>query len=216
MTVAEQLEIDELWIAFSTGKNFRYLAAHETAMTLGPNKCHGFPFFHALTGCDTVSCFSGRGKKTAWEPWKACDEVSDEVTKAFCALAVTPTISSVDDYMDALERFVVLLYDRTSCQEHVNMARKHLFTQSGRSIEAIPPTREALIQHIKRAAYQAGFCWGQMMICLPELPSPAEWGWVQGENGWGIYWTTLPEATEACQQLITCGCKKVVKDSASV
>ena len=65
VTASEQLEIDELWIAFATGKNFRYLAAHEIAMTLGPSKCHGLPFFHALTGCDTVSCFSGRGKKTA-------------------------------------------------------------------------------------------------------------------------------------------------------
>ena len=132
VTAAERLEIEELWIAFATGKNFRYVAAHEIAMTLGPSKCHGLPFFHALTGCDTVSCFSGRGKKTTLDTWRACNEISDEVTKAFSALAVTPTISSVDDYMDVLERFVVLLYDRTSCQEHVNVARKHLFTQSGR------------------------------------------------------------------------------------
>jgi len=43
-----------------------------------------------------------------------------------------PTISGVDDYMDPLEHFVVLLYDRTSSQEHVNEARKHLFTHNGR------------------------------------------------------------------------------------
>ncbi|KAJ8405691.1 hypothetical protein AAFF_G00316710 [Aldrovandia affinis] len=183
VAAAGRLDIDELWVAFATGKNFRYLAAHEMAVALGPNKCRGLPFFHAFTGCDTVSCFSGRGKKTAWETWKACDEVTDEVTTAFCTLAATPTISTVDDYMDSLERFVVLLYDRTSSQEHVNEARKHLFTQRSRSIEAIPPTREALRQHIKRAAYQAGFCWGLMMICTPELPSPSEWGWVQSDNG---------------------------------
>ncbi|KAJ8397883.1 hypothetical protein AAFF_G00435720 [Aldrovandia affinis] len=211
VAAAGRLDIDELWVAFATGKNFRYLAAHEMAVALGPNKCQWLPFFHAFTGCDTVSCFSGRGKKTAWETWKACDEVTDEVTTAFCTLAATPTISTVDDYMDSLERFVVLLYDRTSSQEHVNEARKHLFTQRSRSIEAIPPTREALRQHIKRAAYQAGFCWGLMMICTPELPSPSEWGWVQSDNGWGICWTTLPEATEACRQLITCGCKKGCK-----
>ena len=28
---------------------------------------HGLPFFHALTGCDTVSAFHGKGKRTAWE-----------------------------------------------------------------------------------------------------------------------------------------------------
>jgi hypothetical protein len=207
VTAAERLDIDELWVAFGTGKNFRFLAVHEMAVALGPNKCRGLPFFHALTGCDTVSSFGGRGKKTAWESWKACDEVTD-ITAAFCALAATPNPSIVDDYMDALERFVVLLYDRTSSQEHVNEARKHLFTQNARSIDALPPTREALRQHIKRAAYQAGLCWGQMMVCTPELPSPSEWGWVHSDNGWGIYWTTLPEATEACRQLLRCGCKK--------
>ena len=29
---------DELWLAFGTGKSFRYLAAHEIAAGLGPEK----------------------------------------------------------------------------------------------------------------------------------------------------------------------------------
>ena len=51
VTAAGRLDIDELWVAFGTGKNFRFLAAHEMAVALGPNKCLGLPFFHALTGC---------------------------------------------------------------------------------------------------------------------------------------------------------------------
>jgi hypothetical protein len=121
---------------------------------------------------------------------------------------LTPNPSIIDDWLDTLERFVVLLYDRTSSQEHVNDARKQLFTQNGTGIDALPPTQEALRQHIKRATFQAGYCWGQMMIASPELPSPSEWGWVQSDNGWDIYWTTLPEATQACRQLLRCGCKK--------
>ena len=207
VTAAGRLDIDELWVAFGTGNNFRFLAAHEMAAALGPNKCQGLPFFHAVTGCDTVSSFGGRGKKKAWETWKACDEVTD-ITAAFCALAASPTSSAIDDHMDALERFVVLLYDRTSGLEHVNECHKHLFTQTGRSIDALPPTREALKQHIKRAAYQAGYCWSQMMVSTPELPSPSDWGWVHTDNGWDVYWTTLPEATDACRQLLRSGCKK--------
>ena len=57
---------DELWLAFGTGKSFRYLAAHEISATLGPEKARALPVFHALTGCDTVSSFAGHGKKTAW------------------------------------------------------------------------------------------------------------------------------------------------------
>ena len=103
---------------------------------------------------------------------------------------------------------VVLLYDRTSNHEHVNDARKQLFTQKGRAIDALPPTREALRQHIRRTAYQTGYCWGQMMVVASELPSPGEWGWMKSDTGWDVCWTTLPEATKTCRQLLRCGCKK--------
>ena len=48
-----------------------------------------------------------------------------------------------------------------------------------------------------------------MMIAAPELASPSEWGWKKKvEGGWELSWTTLPEATLACRELIRCGCKK--------
>ncbi len=52
------------------------------------------------------------------------NEVTD-VTAALCALAVMAIPSAIDDHMDAPEHFVVVLYDRTSSQEHVNDCRKH-------------------------------------------------------------------------------------------
>ena len=54
---AQRLSLSELWIAFGTGKNFRFLACHEMARALGPNRCIGLSLFHAFTGCDTVSFF---------------------------------------------------------------------------------------------------------------------------------------------------------------
>ena len=44
---------DELWLAFGTGKSFRYLAAHEIALAagLGPERAQALPMFHA---CDWV------------------------------------------------------------------------------------------------------------------------------------------------------------------
>jgi hypothetical protein len=61
----QRLAIAKLWIAFGTGKNFRFLAAHETAGSLGPDRCIALPMFHAFAGRDTVSVFRGRGKTTA-------------------------------------------------------------------------------------------------------------------------------------------------------
>ena len=54
-----------------------------------------------------------------------------------------------DPVMSVVERFVVLLYDRTSDQVSVNNARKLLFTQTSRSLDNLPPTQAALLQHIK-------------------------------------------------------------------
>ena len=52
---------DELWVAFGTGKKYRYIAAHETAFSLGPEKTCALPMCHAITGCDTVSAFVEHG-----------------------------------------------------------------------------------------------------------------------------------------------------------
>lgn len=57
----------ELWVSFGTGNAFRFLTAHEIAPALGPEKA--LPMFHALTGCDTVFCFTGHSKRTAWAVW---------------------------------------------------------------------------------------------------------------------------------------------------
>ena len=67
---------DELCLAFGTGKFFWYLAAHEITAELGPKKSRALPMFHAVTGCDTVSSFAGRGKKTAWTIWAVLPELT--------------------------------------------------------------------------------------------------------------------------------------------
>ncbi|XP_014664507.1 PREDICTED: uncharacterized protein LOC106806883 [Priapulus caudatus] len=101
VTAAQRLNITELWDAFGAGKSFRHLAAHEMARALGPERCIALPMFHSFTGCDTVSSFGGRGKKTAWDTWTTFDDV----TRAFCVLAATP--EAIEDWMGPLERFVV-------------------------------------------------------------------------------------------------------------
>ena len=167
ITCFEQLQLEELWIAFGTGKDFRYLAIHEIVKGIGNDRSLVLGVFHAFTGCDTVSAFVGKGKKTAWDNWT----MYQDVPTAFLLLSHSP--DSVDDeIMQLIERFVVLLYQRTSELDDVNAARKDLFTQ-GRAIDAIPPTKDALRQHVMRATYQAGYVWGQALFPNPELPSPS-------------------------------------------
>ena len=70
---------DKLWIASGSKLHFRYIPVHEIVRGLDPSMCKTLLVFHASTGCDTVSAFGGRAKKTAWNVWK----VFPDVTKAF-------------------------------------------------------------------------------------------------------------------------------------
>ena len=76
-----------------------------------------------------------------------------EVTDTFSALMGQPQQSDVDTAMAILERFVVLLYNKTSSKSHVNEARVDLFARKGRDVHHIPPTQGSLLQHTRRAVY---------------------------------------------------------------
>ena len=193
---------DELWVAFGVKSRFRYIAIHEMVATMTQTQCLTLPVFHAFTRCDTVSAFAGRGKKTAWVTWKSFLEV----TSAFNELLCMPSEVS-EGSMLLLERFVVLMYDRTSESMEVNDARKQLFSQKSRTLDNIPPTLAALKQHIKRTCYQVN-CWNQALVMDPEMPEPSDWGWTKETIWWQPLWTTLPEASKSCHDLISCRCKK--------
>ena len=121
---------DELWVAVGTGRHFRFIPIHEVAAAFGPRKSATLPLFHALTGCDTVSSFAGIGKKTAWAAWNVYPEVSEAFEEL---MHMADPIS--DRTLEVIERFVLLMYSRTSDLSRVNDARKQLFGQKSRSLE---------------------------------------------------------------------------------
>ena len=142
---------------------------HELTSTLAPERSSSILFFHAFTHCDTVSAFHGKGKKSSWQTWDVCPEASDVFSKLSCY----PTDVEEDDTV-MLEKFVVTMYDRSSSTVAVGDARLELFARKQRSYDAILPTRAALVQHIRRAAYQAACIWSRALVCQPEEESPAE------------------------------------------
>lgn len=198
-----KLHVNELWIAFGVGRSFRYIATHEVARSLGPAACGGLLFFHALTGCDTVSAFFGLGKVTAFDVWMA----NVNITQVFCDIG-NEEVQVDGAAFGAIERFIVSLYDRKSDLVSVNLCRKDLFSRKGRTIENIPPTQNALSLHIRRAVYQSCHVWSHSIEKDIPAVSPADWGWQLSDGSWVPVWITLPQASAVCKELIRCACKK--------
>ena len=144
----------DIWVAFGTGKKYRFYHINNICKSLGEPKSRALPMFHAYSGCDTTSAFNGKGKKSAWRAWQAYDEV----TETFVSLAKRPfQLLDVDSQQfQKLERLTVILYDKSSPVSSINQARKELFCRTNRQMEKLPPTQDALLQHIRRAVYQTG------------------------------------------------------------
>ena len=153
VSVAENLPADEIWITYGTGKHLRHLAGHEIAKKTGQQKAKALLLFHAITGCDDpASFFDGKSKKTAWDVWN----VYPALTNVLGRLMLMPE-KVKHNCMAVIERFVVLLYVRTSAIMEVNQARKDLFSEKAGNLENIPPTRVALEQHTMRAGFQVAY-----------------------------------------------------------
>ena len=94
--------------------------------------------------------------------WDVCDEGSE----VFRKLSLYPPVVDDED-MQALEKFVVMMYDRSSTSESVNEERLGMFARKQGPFEASLPTWEALKQHGKCTAYQAGCIWSQSTVSQP-------------------------------------------------
>ena len=156
--------LTEIWILFGTGKTRRLIPAHIIARNLGPQKAMSFLMFHAFTGWDQTSFFlkKKKGKKTACNTTKVFTEVVD----AFEALGRNIPLSDrqLQDQMPIIERFVVLMYDRTSSCNSVDDARPEFFTQKGQSIEFIPPTSITPLTACKESSISGSLCLGTIAI----------------------------------------------------
>lgn len=70
----QDLGLQQMWIFFGQGLNSRWIPVHDIVSAIGPQKTLGMLFFHAFTGCDVVSAFRGKDKKSAWLTWDVCKE----------------------------------------------------------------------------------------------------------------------------------------------
>jgi len=109
------------------------------------------------------------------------------VTQAFLELCDLQLDDIKSDVFKLLERFVVILYDRTSDQDNFNSCRKHLFAKRSCTLELLPPTSDASMMHVERAVYKAVFIWGQCLATTPKIYNPCLWGWTNTADKCIVY-----------------------------
>ena len=148
-----QLDLLGICLAIGTGKHLRYLEIPKITAALGPEKPKYLPLFYAFTGCDQVLNFAGRGKNAPWNMWNHFGEL----TISFSSISLLLILEDVTNHSASIGRIAVLLYDHTSTISTVNECRKDLFAREGQPLEGIPPTSDALMQHLKRALYEASY-----------------------------------------------------------
>ena len=68
-------------MSLGMGKTKSWYPIHELAELLEPSRSKGLFFFHALSGCDTVSAFRNKGKKTFFFRHDVFPDVSDTFEK---------------------------------------------------------------------------------------------------------------------------------------
>ena len=171
----------DIWVAFGMGKNCRFYHINAICESLREPQSRALPVFHAFSGCDTTSAFNGKGKKSVWQAWQAFEDV----TETFVYLAGHPfqLLDAEDGNFLKIERMTVILYDKTSPLSSVNETRRELFCHKNRAMDKLPPTKDALLQHTRRAVYQAGV-WTMSSQTHLVVPSPQDFAWTKVSESW--------------------------------
>ena len=182
----------------------KYYNITEIIGFLGKDVCLALPFFYAFTGCDTVSSFYGKGKCKAWDAWFN-SEKKDVFTTVFAQLGNKPNEITTNQ-IDVIEEYVKTLY--TTPRSSLGEIRLEKFLKSSdNDLRKLPPSKDALIQHIKRSCYQAGFLWRESVEDL-DIPDPILWGWTIDENNNYIpLWQLIPSSIDLNTFVATCACK---------
>lgn len=105
------------------------------------------------------------------------------------------------------EAFVCKLYNPGTQEVEINKERAAAFRKSKKDLDALPPTQDALILHIKRANYQT-MVWNKALEPCPSLPKPEYCGWYFSERLLKPNLMTREEVSAACLQLAYCGCSR--------
>ena len=191
----DRIGCTHLYMKAGTSNAPKYFPVHEIRMLLSNDLVDTLLAFHAITGCDSVSQFTGHGKKTAWAVFKQHHTDLVGLGKG----------SLTEDIATSTEKFICKVYGVPEV-DTCNKARVKLFC-IGRTQDTLPPTSDAAKFHIMRSHYQASV-WNQAHLPYHDLPPVTEMRWMHLDGRLVPRLLSLPPIPKACGEITSCGCTK--------
>ena len=152
--------------------------------------CSALIGLHAFTGCDATSASSGRGKKSGYNYVMTDSAVKQRAIDVLGLLGQDFVLASA--VCQELEAFTCWKISTLSIDE----VCYQLFSSRLLSSRQVPPTQDALRQHMLRANNQCSI-WLRALEGTPSVPSPQGFGWKIEDSFIKIHWMVKLPATQA-------------------
>ena len=193
-----------LLVEFKTANNKRIISINSSYLKLGDEICSGLIFYHCFTGAVSSTSFK-ISKKDWFSKWMNFPQKS-VLNDTFRKLGRCPTEVEVIGSQVIIRKFVAYVYTKkTDCD--LDELRFYSFKNcSSSELRTLPPTKDALLHHIFRCSYQAGWVWGNSLI--QRDPPPLEsWGWEIYQGHIRLRWKSLNVQEELEIALSICQCR---------
>ena len=190
-------------VLFLTGtkQRRRYVNISKVAAELGPSVCRALLGYHALSGCDSVSAFVGKGKALGFRLLIASPAIQEHLQ--MLGQEFRPNFNQLAQSCEA----VVCSWYGYPGANNINDVRYAMFCCKAGDSSQLPPTQNALQEHVHRANYQAAV-WHRALEAEPDIPHPASHGWIVDQNGHlCVQWMTQPPAPRDLLNLMSCKCR---------
>ena len=161
---------DEVWLAFGTGKSFRYLHSSQQNSSLSGSREVTCPY--------NVSCTNWTWYfiNFCWTLKEKCMGCLEFPARTDWSITETGMCTHWDTRTQHPGHWEIWRTTHVRPNKHLQWCeqncRKKLFAKKS-FVQRIPPTRAALEQHVERDVFQGGHIWGQTLIPQPVLPSPS-------------------------------------------
>ena len=133
--------------------------------------------------------------------------MKEELNEKFRILSKYTKKDIVDDCHLLIQQFVVYVYLRKFNFIDFDELHYQMFVNSSSNdFRTLPPSKDALFQHLLRASYQSGWVWGNSLL-LEAPPQKESWGWRIHGGSLKFNWKTIDCYDKLVKLAVVCQCR---------